>query len=76
MKHIFSRIGKSGISLVEVLVAIGIIAVLLALLLPAVQKIRLAASLIREKNKVRQIELALHMYADEHDRLGDPSIFN
>jgi type II secretory pathway pseudopilin PulG len=64
-----------GLSLVEILVAIAIIAVLLALLLPAVQKVRTAASLIREKNKVKQIALALHMYADEHDRLGDTFIF-
>ena len=45
--------------------AIGIVAVLLALLLPAVQKIRLAASILREKNKVKQIELALHMWDEQ-----------
>jgi len=60
-----TAIRLSRLSLVEVLVAIGIVAVLLALLLPAVQKIRLAASILREKNKVKQIELALHMWDEQ-----------
>ncbi|MEJ5277634.1 MAG: hypothetical protein WHU94_17235, partial [Thermogemmata sp.] len=47
----------------------AIVAILLALLLPAVQKVRLSASVTREKNKVKQIALALHMYADDHDRI-------
>ena len=59
-----------GLSLLEFLVAIAIVAILLALLLPAVQKIRLSASVTREKNKVKQIALAIHMYADNHDRIG------
>jgi type II secretory pathway pseudopilin PulG len=57
-----------GLSLVEILVAIAIIAVLLALLLPAVQKVRTTASLIREKNKVKQIELAIHMWDENRTR--------
>jgi type II secretory pathway pseudopilin PulG len=75
MRHSSIIRKHSALSLVEILVAIGIIAVLLALLLPAVQKIRTAASLIREKNKVKQIELALHIYADNHDRVSNPRIF-
>ncbi|MBA2227845.1 hypothetical protein [Thermogemmata fonticola] len=66
---------RPALSLLEFLVAVAIVAILLALLLPAVQKVRLSASVTREKNKVRQIALAIHMYADNHDRIGYNSIF-
>lgn len=66
---------RPALSLLEFLVAVAIVAILLALLLPAVQKVRSAASLLREKNKVKQIALAIHMCADTHDRIGYNSIF-
>jgi type II secretory pathway pseudopilin PulG len=66
---------RPALSLLEFLVAVAIVAILLALLLPAVQKVRSAASLLREKNKLRQIALAIHMYADNHERIGYNSIF-
>lgn len=65
-----------GISLVEILVSIGILAILLALLLPAVQKVRLTASILREKNKVKQIELALHLWSEHYEgRTGGMQVF-
>ena len=66
---------RPALSLLEFLVAVAIVAILLALLLPAVQKVRLSASVTREKNKVRQIALALHMYADNHDWIGSDKPF-
>lgn len=66
LNQVVSMRSHKGLSLLELIVVLAIIAILIAVLHPAVQQVRQAAVKLKSQNQQKQIALAVHSYADTH----------
>lgn len=66
MTHLNRRIRQRGFTIIELLVVVSVIAVLMALLLPAVQQARETSRRVTCKNNLHQVGVALHAYQSQY----------
>ena len=71
-----SRCRRMGFTLIELLVVISIVALLIAMLLPALKKAKETARLLKCLSNIKQINTGLHIYASEYDGRFPPGHFD